>query len=240
MGMNLVRHRYAVCWFALLCQSALADVVYLDVSSEDEITISSQQDSDAAMSISDVSNTRQSSGMKAQPKIGTRKVLSLAAKYQSAQYQSLNTLPYHQEVVVAAKLTALEPALIHAVIAVESGHNPNARSHKGAFGLMQLMPATAQKFSTTVKDSPRQHILAGSKYLRELLNVFDGDVSLALAAYNAGPNAIKKYHGKIPPYAETQQYVPKVLGHFQHFSLPLPAHTSTLHSQPLTNQAAKI
>lgn len=234
----MARHRYAICWFALLCQSALADVVYLDVSSEDEISISSQPESDAAVSISDA---HQRDGVKqALPKIGTRKGLSFAAKYQSAQYQSPSTLPYHQEVMVAAKLTALEPALIHAVIAVESGHNPNARSHKGAFGLMQLMPATAQKFSTTAKDSPKQHILAGSKYLRELLNVFDGDVSLALAAYNAGPNAIKKYHGKIPPYAETQQYVPKVLGHFQHFSLHLPAQTSTLRSQANANQAAEI
>jgi soluble lytic murein transglycosylase-like protein len=127
-------------------------------------------------------------------------------------------LPYNIEVLAAAKLAALEPALIHAVIATESRHNAHAKSNKGAYGLMQLMPATARRFNVRNKNDAGQNILAGSLYLRELLNLFDGDLKLSLAAYNAGPAAVQKYKNRIPPYQETMHYVPKVLKYYKQYS----------------------
>jgi soluble lytic murein transglycosylase-like protein len=127
-------------------------------------------------------------------------------------------LPFNIEVIIAANETAIAPALIHAVIAAESRHNPRAKSRKGAYGLMQLMPATAHRFKVLDKNDPKQNILAGAKYLRELLNLFHGDLNLSLAAYNAGPAAVQKYRGRIPPYRETMDYVPKVLKYYRQYS----------------------
>jgi soluble lytic murein transglycosylase-like protein len=129
-----------------------------------------------------------------------------------------NTLPYHHEVMLAAKLTTLEPALIHAIITVESKHNALATSKKGAYGLMQLMPETASRFKVNNINDPQQNILAGAKYMQELLIKFNGDLNLSLAAYNAGPAAVQKYGGKIPPYNETLIYVPKVLKYYHQYS----------------------
>ena len=130
----------------------------------------------------------------------------------------IKQLPYNDEVLLAAKQTTIDPALIHAVIAVESKHNAKARSLKGAYGLMQLMPATAQRFNVRDKQNTKQNILAGAQYLRELLTAFNGDINLSLAAYNAGPGAVYKYGGHIPPYKETLEYVPKVLRFYRQYS----------------------
>ena len=120
--------------------------------------------------------------------------------------------------LLAAKATTIDPALIHAVITVESKHNAKASSVKGAYGLMQLMPATAQRFNVRDKQNTKQNILAGAQYLRELLTAFNGDLNLSLAAYNAGPGAVHKYGGRIPPYKETLEYVPKVLRYYRQYS----------------------
>ncbi|CBE67528.1 Lytic transglycosylase, catalytic precursor [Candidatus Methylomirabilis oxygeniifera] len=104
----------------------------------------------------------------------------------------------------------LDPALIRAVIQVESNFNRKAVSPKGAQGLMQLMPATIWRFSVGDAYDPHENIGAGARYLRQLLDLFRGDLTLALAAYNAGENAVLRYKG-IPPYAETRDYVAKVL-----------------------------
>ena len=105
----------------------------------------------------------------------------------------------------------IESELIHAVMHVESAYKVHAQSHKGAQGLMQLMPATASRLGVKNSYDPAQNIEGGAKYLRELLTLFNNDVTLAIAAYNAGENAVIRYGNKIPPYKETQVYVPKVL-----------------------------
>lgn len=115
----------------------------------------------------------------------------------------------------AASQTSIEPALLHAVIRVESNYNPNALSPRGAQGLMQLMPSTAKRFNVHNAYDPKQNILGGARYLRELQTLFKGNLQLVLAAYNAGPNAVTKYGFKIPPYLETRLYVPKVLSFYQ-------------------------
>ena len=104
----------------------------------------------------------------------------------------------------------LEPALLKAMVHVESAFNPNAVSPKGAKGLMQLMPATAKRFGVAERGDPVASLEGGGQYMRYLLSLFNQDTRLALAAYNAGENAVAKYNG-IPPYPETQNYVELVI-----------------------------
>jgi soluble lytic murein transglycosylase-like protein len=106
----------------------------------------------------------------------------------------------------AAKGAALDPRFVHAVIWQESKYDTKAKSHAGAQGLMQLMPATAKRFGCTDPEDPAQNVKAGTKYLAWLLKRFSGNVELALAGYNAGEGSVDKYDG-IPPFSETQNYV---------------------------------
>ena len=112
-------------------------------------------------------------------------------------------------VEAAAKKQGLPPSVVHSVVAAESGYKADAVSPKGAIGLMQLMPATAEAYRADPHD-PAQNVEAGAAYLRELLVKYNGDAQRALAAYNAGPGAVDKYNG-VPPYPETQTYVERVL-----------------------------
>lgn len=107
----------------------------------------------------------------------------------------------------------VDPDLVKAVIANESGFNANATSSTGAQGLMQLEPATAASVGVTDPYDPAQNVAGGTRYLRGLLDRFHGDARLAVAAYNAGPGAVEKYEG-VPPYAETQNYVQNVLASY--------------------------
>jgi soluble lytic murein transglycosylase-like protein len=121
--------------------------------------------------------------------------------------------PPRELVEAAARKNGLPPKFVHSVVAAESGYKTDAVSPKGAIGLMQLMPATAQAYRADPHD-PGQNVEAGAAYLRELLVKYDGDARRALAAYNAGPGAVERYKG-VPPYAETQTYIERVLRRYK-------------------------
>jgi len=116
-----------------------------------------------------------------------------------------------------AKRYNLPNSLVHAVITAESSYNPAAVSRAGAVGLMQLMPETAKRYGVKDRLNPYENIHGGTHYLRDLLIMFENDLSLALAAYNAGENAVKKYGNKIPPYQETRNYVNKVIKYYKQY-----------------------
>lgn len=136
--------------------------------------------------------------------------------------------PYAAMISKAAREAALDPALVHAVIHVESGYNPTARSPKGALGLMQVMPDTALRYG--VKDpgvSPQENLRAGTRYLKDLMQLFSNRLELVLAAYNAGEQAVLRHGERIPPYRETQSYVPAVLAKYHELQGPKKtAHTA--------------
>ena len=117
--------------------------------------------------------------------------------------------PYMPIILAAANQYKVDPAIIRAIIMAESNYNPKAVSKRGARGLMQLMPRTAKSLGVKDVFNPEQNIHAGVKYFSQLLNKFDGDPSLALAAYNAGSRKVKKYNG-VPPYKTTKRYIKKV------------------------------
>jgi soluble lytic murein transglycosylase-like protein len=118
---------------------------------------------------------------------------------------------YDSIIEKAAASAAVEPNLLRAVIVVESGFNSRAVSKRGAVGLMQLMPATAARFGVTDRYEARDNVTGGARYLKFLLGRFGQDVRLALAAYNAGEEAVDRNGGQIPPFSETMAYVPRVL-----------------------------
>jgi soluble lytic murein transglycosylase-like protein len=118
----------------------------------------------------------------------------------------------------AAQSNALDPQLLHAIIRVESGYNPKARSPKGAQGLMQLMPETGRRYRVRDPYDPKENIEGGARYLKDLLARFDDDLELALAGYNAGEGAVLLAGNRIPRYRETLAYVPRVLGLYRRLS----------------------
>jgi soluble lytic murein transglycosylase-like protein len=122
---------------------------------------------------------------------------------------------YDQAISGAAKAATIQAALVRAVIVVESGFNPHAVSKKGAVGLMQLLPATAKRYGVKDIYDPEQNIRAGAHYLSDLLNRFGSNLELALAAYNAGEDAVERYGRHVPPYRETMSYVPSVMKVYQ-------------------------
>jgi soluble lytic murein transglycosylase-like protein len=117
---------------------------------------------------------------------------------------------YDALIVASAVRNKIDPALLYSMMMQESSFNANAVSPKGAGGLMQLMPETAARFGVRNVFNPAQNIEAGARYLRFLLDTFNGDVSLALAGYNAGEGSVRKYGRNVPPYPETKKYVSKI------------------------------
>ncbi len=130
--------------------------------------------------------------------------------------------PYQQQVERAAKLHEVDPALVHAVITAESNYNARAVSNKGAIGLMQIMPDTGRRFGAKTRDlyKPAQNIAVGVKYLAELIELFDGDIELAIASYNAGENTVIRFGRRVPPFPETRAYVPRVLRYYEQLTPP--------------------
>ncbi len=144
----------------------------------------------------------------------------VAASLASSDKQSLifaNKVQFDGIVDQVARTYGVESALLHAVISVESEYSPKAVSKKGAAGLMQIMPVIARRYGVADPLDPVQNLHGGAQYLRDLLKKYNNDRSLALAAYNAGESAVAKYGNRIPPYRETANYVPRVLGFYRKY-----------------------
>jgi soluble lytic murein transglycosylase-like protein len=141
-------------------------------------------------------------------------VQGAGASGEAGEYESL--------IAQAAARNGLDPAVLHGLIEQESGFDPNATSSAGASGLTQLMPGTASSLGVANSLDPAESIEGGARYLGELMTEFGGNTAEALAAYNAGPGAVEQYRG-IPPYAETQSYVSKVLGYAETYRQSHPA-----------------
>lgn len=145
---------------------------------------------------------------------------SMSSLQASAKPLSLSPSPYEKAlepyINSLASEHGLDPKLVKAVIKAESAFNPLATSPKGAMGLMQLMPGTAMDMGVQDPYHPVQNLRGGIGYLKEMLRLFDNNLVLALAAYNAGPNAVKQYGG-VPPYEETRQYIQRVLQYYSHY-----------------------
>jgi hypothetical protein len=137
-------------------------------------------------------------------------LIQTAEQQEDNQHRSLLAgTPYGEIIASMSQAHGVDPMLIRALIQVESGYRPKARSPKGAMGLMQLMPSTAREYKVRNPFEPKANIEAGIKHLKSLIDTFGG-VELGLAAYNAGPGAVKRFNG-VPPYRETRNYVTRIL-----------------------------
>lgn len=151
-----------------------------------------------------------------QPKDPSAKTYSVPAAQSLRTTRAVTTIratgatSYEDLIEEHANRQSLSPDLVRAVIQAESAFNPRARSIKGALGLMQLMPDTATRYGVLNAFNPSENIRAGAAYLRSLLDRYNDDETLALAAYNAGPHAVEKYGRTVPPYRETRNYVAKI------------------------------
>lgn len=151
-------------------------------------------------------------------KINTLKPLRI----RTAPVRHVTPRDYEPYIRYASERYQVDPLLIQAVIKAESNFDSQALSCKGAQGLMQLMPGTAKDMRVTDPFDPRENISGGTRYLRKMLNIFDEDLHLALAAYNAGPQLVKSV-GRIPDIPETVEYVKKVLRHYRSYQVTSPA-----------------
>jgi soluble lytic murein transglycosylase-like protein len=153
-----------------------------------------------------LSNIKRSDGTEAKtfavPRAATIRTTRQISADSARQYDAL--------IAENARLNGIREDLVRAVVQVESAFNPYARSVKGAMGLMQLMPATIRQFGVVNPFDPADNVRAGSAYLRQLLDRYDSDETLALAAYNAGPGAVDSHGQSVPPYPETRNYVSRV------------------------------
>jgi soluble lytic murein transglycosylase-like protein len=169
-----------------------------------------------ATTLSRVTSKSPVSPRPASPPDAAKARASVAADAVAAPTGAVGSIPFQNEIAAAAAKYGVDPALLAGVVKQESNFNPNAQSGVGAKGLTQLMDSTARGLGVTNSFDPAQSLDGGAKFLGGLLKQFHGDQSLALAAYNAGPGAVQKYGG-IPPYQETQRYVPLVLGYAAQF-----------------------
>lgn len=186
----------AACALHATCQADASDRIYLIEDDTVAIHLSDRAGDRHARLLSGTAATQAPPGAAAR----------LAHERPAARRAAVDNI-----VQQAAVDHALDPELLHAVIAVESGYSTRAVSRRGALGLMQLMPATAREYGVTDPFDADQNIRAGALHLRRLLDQFNHDMRLALAAYNAGAGAVQRYGHSVPPFAETMAYVPRVL-----------------------------
>jgi membrane-bound lytic murein transglycosylase MltF len=225
---------FAICLMLLLSAPVLADyykyvgprgdVVFTDKPMESPYVLVWQKDNQFVTTVKNkliVDTSAKSSEddnfKVTETKVTVAKVKSKKVKHKSrVDFKSMpkNRSRYTKMINEIAEKSRLYPSLLHAVIKAESAYDPNAISRAGAVGLMQLMPQTAKRFGVKDRRDPRDNLQGGARYLRELLTLYDNNLKLALAAYNAGEKAVKKYGNKIPPYPETQNYVKKVLAFY--------------------------
>jgi soluble lytic murein transglycosylase-like protein len=192
--LQMTRHIYLS---AALCALLHAAVVQADIYAlEDEQGTLHLTDAPVGEGFELLLETRKAGGVRAVP------AMAGAAAHQ-------------QRIARVASHTGIDAGLLNAVISVESAYNPKAVSPKGAAGLMQLMPDTARRYGVVDRLDPDQNLLGGALYLRDLMARFDNRLDLALAAYNAGEGAVERHGRRIPPFAETLRYVPRVLGRYQ-------------------------
>ncbi len=151
-----------------------------------------------------------------------------AAPVETAPTPDTLTPSYSDIIKAACNRHGVDPALVQALVKVESGFNPYALSRTGAMGLMQLMPQTAEDMNVTNTFNPHENIDGGVRYLRYLIDRYEGNLALALAAYNSGETAVKKW-GTIPPFPETQNYVQKILGLYNGTGISLPSQHYTIY-----------
>jgi hypothetical protein len=147
----------------------------------------------------------------------------------------VHTTSLSNMIITTAGRLSVDPALVEAIVAVESAFDPRAVSPKGAMGLMQLMPQTASRYGVSDPFDPYENLTGGIRYLRDLIRLFHGDLTKVLAAYNAGENAVLRYRG-VPPYRETRNYVRKVLSRYQ----PAPPSPSIVSTWQLARDVALI
>ncbi|HEY4371493.1 MAG TPA: lytic transglycosylase domain-containing protein [Burkholderiales bacterium] len=147
-------------------------------------------------------------------------------------HAEMEAKPYARQIERAAEAANLDPALVHAVVYVESRHHAKAVSVKGAVGLMQVLPGTAARYGIRNLTHADQNLKAGTRYLRALMDQFDDNLELALAAYNAGEGAVVGHANRIPPYRETRDYVKAVLAKYHEWKLPVAAPVITAAPSP--------
>lgn len=198
----------------------LSLVLVLPLGSASADSVRTWTDQDGVVHFSNVPKGKRSGARYQQFKDGVKVVLQgsdePAASPLRKAFTPQNVSHYDEYLAEACTRYRIPEALARAVLAAESNFNPEAVSHAGAMGLMQLMPQTALMMYVDDILDPRENIHGGVRYLRLLTNEFDGDLVKVIAAYNAGPAAVKK-HGGVPPFAETREYVERVLRFYQRY-----------------------
>jgi soluble lytic murein transglycosylase-like protein len=149
------------------------------------------------------------------PSDSKKTVVAVFGNYPKIPERSLKL--YNKQIQQVAKKYQIDAALVHAVIMAESRYDAGAVSRSGASGLMQLMPDTVERYKVSDVFDPQENIRAGAQYLRDLLKLFDNDLELAIAAFNAGEGAVIRSGRRIPPYPETVAYVPKVMSYYRQY-----------------------
>ena len=206
-----MQKRLFLCTLLFIAQPVAAQYLYKVVTSQGQVLFTNKQ------SAAEEACTSQCNWVKRKIKDAPINVATRSYGYYGSYRSgrpSVNRAKFSELIEQAAYKHQVDPKLVHAVVQTESAYNPGAVSPKGAVGLMQLMPDTARRFGVLDSMDPDQNVEGGTRYLRYLLDLFGPNLDLAVAAYNAGENAVLKYNNSIPPYPETQNYVRQVLARY--------------------------